>query len=215
MNNININKKFTLREPAEADWRSGAWSKETTAIAQHLPSLGPSWLHCAWHQISKFCQKQSVTWTAKILPKPFKHQPSFFQNRSQNHSKWRSGWVWAALGRPTWFQFGSLNPPKSHLGGVLGRLAGVLRRLGCVLGRLGASWSRPGRFLGASSGRLGVILEEFWGVLGHLGAPWRALGASWARFSKQNEAWSKHSILDVVFKLSFDRLCFRKSFSKP
>ena len=100
-------------------------------------------------------------------------------------------WVWAALGWPTWVQLGTLNPPKSHLGGVLGRLAGVLRRLGCVLGRLGASWSllEPSRaHLGASSGRLGGILGEFWGVLGHLGASWRALGASGARFSKQNEA---------------------------
>ena len=70
-------------------------------------------------------------------------------------------WVWAALGWPTWFQLGSLNPPKSHLGGVLGRLAGVLRRLGCVLGRLGASWSRPGRILGRLRGVLGGSWRSF------------------------------------------------------
>ena len=88
-------------------------------------------------------------------------------------------WVWAALGWPTWFQFGSLNPPKSHLGGVLGRLAGVLRRLGCVLGRLGASWSRPGRILGRLRGVLGGSWRSFgasYGILGRLGALWGRLG---------------------------------------
>ena len=91
-------------------------------------------------------------------------------------------WVWAALGWPTWVQLGTLNPPKSHLGGVLGRLAGVLRRLGCVFRRHGASWSllEPSRaHLGASSGRLGGILGRVlgrlrasWGVLARFGGVW-------------------------------------------
>ena len=62
---------------------------------------------------------------------------------------------------PTWLHFGSQNPPKSRLGGLLGRLesvlgaswsvledlGGVLERLGHVLGRLGAESNvlrRPG-----------------------------------------------------------------------
>ena len=77
---------------------------------------------------------------------------------------------------PTWLHFGSQNPPKSRLGGLLGRLESVLGRLRRILERLGgvleASWS----VLGAS-----------WGVLGRLGASCGNLGGvlkvSCARFS--------------------------------
>ena len=46
---------------------------------------------------------------------------------------------------PTGFHFGSKNPPKSYLGGVLGRFGGVLARLAAVLEAAGAvleaSWA--------------------------------------------------------------------------
>ena len=68
---------------------------------------------------------------------------------------------------PTCFGFGSPNPPKSRLGGVLGRLGaswGVLERLGGVLG---ASWS--------ALERLRAVLERLGGVLG---ASWDQLRRS-------------------------------------
>ena len=43
-----------------------------------------------------------------------------------------------------WFRFGSPNPLKSYLGGVLGRLEGVWRGLEAFRGCLGASWKRVG-----------------------------------------------------------------------
>ena len=58
---------------------------------------------------------------------------------------------------PTWFHFGSQNPPKSRLGDVLRRLGGVLERLGGVLGGLGASWAvieRSGDVPGGSRARI-------------------------------------------------------------
>ena len=46
-------------------------------------------------------------------------------------------WLRDAMLVPTWLHFGSPNPPKSRLGGLLGRLADVLGRLVGVLGPLG------------------------------------------------------------------------------
>ena len=65
---------------------------------------------------------------------------------------------------PTCFGFGSPNPPKSRLGGVLGCLGaswGVWERLGDVLG---ASWSALER-LRAVLDRLGSVLGASWAVL--------------------------------------------------
>ena len=45
---------------------------------------------------------------------------------------------------PTWFHFGSQNPSKSRLGGVLRRLGSVLRCRGSVLGRLRSVLERLG-----------------------------------------------------------------------
>ena len=71
---------------------------------------------------------------------------------------------------PTCFDFGSPNPPKSRLGGVLG-----------------ASWSVLG-CLGASWGRLGSgVLGRFWGILG-LGASSSAHG--WFTFVVQGRPGS-------------------------
>ena len=60
---------------------------------------------------------------------------------------------------PTWLHFGSQNPPKSRLGGFLGRLQSVLEASWAVLG---ASWS---------------VLGSSWNVLE---ASWSVLGASWS-----------------------------------
>ena len=70
---------------------------------------------------------------------------------------------------PTCFGFGSPNPPKSRLGGVLEASWSVLE---C----LGASWERLGGILerlGASKSRLGLSWKRLGGVLGRLGGAWR------------------------------------------
>ena len=53
------------------------------------------------------------------------------------------------------------------------------------------------------------VLETSWGCIG---ASWGRLGASWgvlaepgARFSRPNDAKLKHSIMDAVFELIFNR----------
>ena len=61
---------------------------------------------------------------------------------------------------PTWLHFGSQNPPKSRLGGLLDRLRRVLKRLGRILERLGGVLERPGRVLE----RLGTELGASWEV---------------------------------------------------
>ena len=68
---------------------------------------------------------------------------------------------------PTWLHCGSQNPPKSRLGGLLGRLESVLGRLRRILERLGGVLEASWTVLGAS-----------WGILGRL-------GASWPRFEAQ------------------------------
>ena len=72
---------------------------------------------------------------------------------------------------PTCLHFGSQNPSKSCLGGVLGvilavlaALEGLLKHLGLVLGRLESLLNRLGGILG----RLGGILEASWRPLGGL-----------------------------------------------
>ena len=70
---------------------------------------------------------------------------------------------------PTCFGFGSPNPPKSRLGGVLGASWSVLGSLGASWGRLGGILER----LGASKSRLGSSWKRLGGVLGRLGGAWR------------------------------------------
>ena len=72
---------------------------------------------------------------------------------------------------PTWLYFGTQNPLKSLLGGLLGSLGGLLGRLGgvleAILSRLRRSWAVLSR-LGGVLGRLGHALEASWAEKG----PW-------------------------------------------
>ena len=70
---------------------------------------------------------------------------------------------------PTWLYFGTQNPLKSPLGGLLGSLGGLLGRLGgvleAILSRLRRSWAVLSR-LGGVLGRLGRVLEASWAEKG-------------------------------------------------
>jgi len=116
--------------------------------------------------------------------------------------------------RTTCLHLGSQNPPKSHLGGLLGRLGASREHLGASWvrlgappwGFLGASWEPLGPFrcqeacflcrLGDVSGRLGSIL-------GASRASGGVVEVSCACFSYQKVVTCRPSIRDAIFHWIF------------